>query len=412
MAEQHDDPRDDDGEPSPPRPRRGPARDATPVAEDIDRGAIGPVGGSHAMVMRGGAFAAVAAVILVFFVTQSGGGRNEARTAAERRAAEKPVKTVVDYNAVAAKPPPRLAQAASDPGAPVLNEGTDMAPGPGGQLVPAIGTGGAAPSAPKKSPEETLADTARRSPLMAFGASHAGSLADQAGGAGELGSPAGTEPASHDSAGDKAPSELQRLTRAEAIRQSRARMIGDRDYLITAGTIIPCVLQTAMHSGQPGYTTCLVPRDVYSDNGRVILLEKGTKVLGEYQGGLNQGQGRLFVLWTRAITPEGVSIDLGSPGSDALGRAGFAGAVDTFFWARFGSALLLSLIDDGMQVAGSALQNRGTYSTQVPGQTAGIALQNSVNIRPVLRKNQGEEVGIFVAQDFDFGDVYTLELKR
>ncbi|MDE8420557.1 type IV secretion protein, partial [Klebsiella pneumoniae] len=80
--------------------------------------------------------------------------------------------------------------------------------------------------------------------------------------------------------------------------------------------------------------------DVYSENGRVVLLDKGTKVLGQYSGGIAQGQARLFVLWTRALTPRGVAIDLGSPAADSLGRAGLPGGVDTQFWARFGVGLV------------------------------------------------------------------------
>jgi type IV secretion system protein VirB10 len=30
----------------------------------------------------------------------------------------------------------------------------------------------------------------------------------------------------------------------------------------------------------------------------VVLLDKGTKVLGQYSGGITQGQARMFVLWT------------------------------------------------------------------------------------------------------------------
>src|SRR3546814_7186939 len=70
-------------------------------------------------------------------------------------------------------------------------------------------------------------------------------------------------------------------------------MLPNRNFLITAGTLIPCILQTAINSGQPGYTSCLIPRDVYSENGRVVLMEKGTRVLGEYRGGIQQGQNRL-----------------------------------------------------------------------------------------------------------------------
>ena len=116
-----------------------------------------------------------------------------------------------------------------------------------------------------------------------------------------------------------------------------------------------------------------------------------------------------------SVTPQGVRIDLASPGSDALGRAGIAGSVDTFFWARFGSALLLSLVDDAAYIAGQSVSggnNNFNNTTRTPSEGASIALQNSINIRPVLKKNHGEEVGIFVAKDFNFADVYNLELRR
>jgi type IV secretion system protein VirB10 len=398
------------------RPRRvRPNRDATPEAGDLDRGAIGSVASSNrSNIMRGGAFAAVAAVIGIFAITQTSGPKTRELTEAEKQAAATPAKAVVEY--VAPKAGPTLATAAADPNAPQITPGQPaMVPGPNGQLVPAIQPGGPPPpgagGARGPSPAQVMADAARRSPIMAFGDGRGGGqgsvqpVSAQGNPGLATSGAAGTDDANQ-------PTELDRLRRQSSIGESRASMIGNRNYLVTAGTLIPCVLQTALNSAQPGYTTCLIPKDIYSENGRVILMEKGTKVVGEYRGGLQQGQNRLFVLWTRAVTPRGVAIDLASPGSDALGRAGFAGGVDTFFWARFGGALLLSLIDDGAQVAGQALQNQGTNTTQVPSQTAGVALQNTINIRPVLKKNQGEEVGIFVAKDFNFADVYDLHLKR
>ena len=34
------------------------------------------------------------------------------------------------------------------------------------------------------------------------------------------------------------------------------------------------------------------------------------------------------------------------------------------------------------------------------------ALKNTINIPPTLYKNQGEQVGIYIARDLDFSDVY------
>jgi type IV secretion system protein VirB10 len=203
--------------------------------------------------------------------------------------------------------------------------------------------------------------------------------------------------------------DLDQLRRGSQIGRATARRLGDRNFLILAGATIPCVLQTALDSSTSGYATCLIGSDVYSDNGAVVLLDKGTRVLGEYRGGLRQGQRRIFVLWTRAVTPSGVAIDLGSPASDALGRGGFDGAVDTHFWDRFGAALLLSVVDDGAYaIAG---RNNRDATARLPSDAAGLAVQNSADIAPTLRKAQGSEVTILAAQDFDFSGVYGLKAR-
>ncbi|WP_421937315.1 type IV secretion system protein VirB10 [Phenylobacterium sp.] len=203
--------------------------------------------------------------------------------------------------------------------------------------------------------------------------------------------------------------ELDQLRRGSRIGQATARQLGDRNVLILAGTTLPCVLQTAVDSSTSGYVTCIIPSDVYSDNGAVVLLDKGTRVLGEHRGGMRQGQRRIFVLWTRAVTPHGVAIDLASPASDALGQGGFDGAVDTRFWDRFGAALLLSVVDDGASaVAGG---DRRGATARLPSDAAALAVEGAQDIPPTLRKPQGAEVAILVAQDFDFSAVYALKAR-
>lgn len=200
--------------------------------------------------------------------------------------------------------------------------------------------------------------------------------------------------------------ELDRLRRRSTLDTTRARRLGDRNFLVLAGANLPCVLQTAMDTVTAGYVSCLLPRDVFSDNGAVVLMEKGTKVLGEYRSGMRQGQSWLFVLWTRAVTPAGVSVDLASPASDALGRAGFDGEVDSHFWDRFGGAVLLSIVDGGAAAVGA----RGE-AVLLPSEAAGFAVLGAGDIPPTLRKAQGAEVSIFVARDLDFSTVYGLRQR-
>ncbi len=298
---------------------------------------------------------------------------------------------------------PTLAGAATDPNAPIAL---------GEPIVPAIGVGPGpsqippptAQQARQPSQAEALREAARRSSLIAYGGERDGGSAGVR--YSDNGGPAyaGRQPS-------QPSTNLDTLRQASAIGQAQARPLPDRNFLITAGSFIPCVLQSAMDSSQPGYVSCIVPRNIYSDNGRVVLMEKGTKIVGEYQGGLNRGQYRLFVLWTRAVTPRGIAIDVASPATDALGRGGMDGRVDNFFWQRFGTALLFSLVEDAATVGSEAVGNSASNTTRVPSDAASTILQQNSQIKPVLRKNQGEDVGITVAQDFDFSTVYGLALK-
>ncbi|ODT20863.1 MAG: hypothetical protein ABS35_18940 [Kaistia sp. SCN 65-12] len=159
----------------------------------------------------------------------------------------------------------------------------------------------------------------------------------------------------------------------------------------------------------------------------MILLDAGTIVLGEYGGGggLKPGQERVGVIWSRAETPNSIAVNLASPASDSLGRAGMDGEVETYFWTRFGTAIMFSLIQDAMAIGRSVVSNvtqpqGGTnntyqtygYNTQAAGQQlAQTALQSSINIPPVLKKNQGERVSIFLRNDLDFSQVYRLSTR-
>ncbi|MET4690697.1 type IV secretion system protein VirB10 [Sinorhizobium fredii] len=206
---------------------------------------------------------------------------------------------------------------------------------------------------------------------------------------------------------------FNRLMRPTSLEGSRAGTLGNRNFVVAMGTSIPCVLETALASDQPGFASCLINRDVLSDNGRVVLMEKGTQVVGEYRGGLKRGQERLFVLWSRAKTPAGIIIALASPATDALGRVGMDGHVESHWWERFGSALLLSIVGDASSYVGRRLDESDVdaQDTTSAGQrAAAIAVEQSINISPTLNKHQGELVSIFVARDLDFSGVYSLRM--
>jgi type IV secretory pathway VirB10-like protein len=60
---------------------------------------------------------------------------------------------------------------------------------------------------------------------------------------------------------------------------------------------IDCTLETEIDSTLSGMTTCITATDTFSADGTVVLLERGTKLVGETRSEVRHGAPRIFVLW-------------------------------------------------------------------------------------------------------------------
>ncbi|WP_455465783.1 type IV secretion system protein VirB10 [Bartonella sp. B39] len=262
------------------------------------------------------------------------------------------------------------------------------------------------PKVNQSTSDKKLMEAAQRAPVLAFANTRqdkANTMADKSFSLNQS-----------ESKPDETVQHFNHLLKPTVLEGMRASTLGNRNYIIAMGTSMPCILETAISSDQQGFTSCIISRDILSDNGRVVLLEKGTQIVGEYRAGLKKGQNRLFVLWTRAKTPHGIIIALASPATDSLGRSGMDGDVDNHWLERIGSALLVSIVRDASSYAKGRLSqesDKNDTETVSAGQNiANILVENYANIPPTLNKNQGEMVNVFVARDLDFSNVYKLKV--
>lgn len=197
---------------------------------------------------------------------------------------------------------------------------------------------------------------------------------------------------------------------------AQAKLLPSRSLLLPKGALIDCTLLTAIDSSLPGLTTCLTATPTFGADGRVVLLERGTTLVGETRGEARRGGRRLFVLWSEARTPTGVVVELASPATDALGRAGLTGEVDRHFWERFGAATVLSILDGAIQSGVEASRSQGSSAIAVSPAASrdilGEALHDTADITPTIRVAQGTRLQIVVARDLDFRSVYELAFHR
>lgn len=184
---------------------------------------------------------------------------------------------------------------------------------------------------------------------------------------------------------------------------AQARPMTNPSTTVTEGTLIPAILETAINTDVPGYVRAVVSQDVRSFDGKRVLVPRSSRLIGQYQAGVQQGQRRAYVIWTRLIRPDGVSVNLASPAVGFDGTTGLEGDVNSHFFQRFGSGLLLSVVG-GL----GALATGGVGGVIVAGGAQGAAnsaVQAQGQISPTIRVRMGEPIRVFTARDLDFSTV-------
>ncbi len=177
-----------------------------------------------------------------------------------------------------------------------------------------------------------------------------------------------------------------------------------------SGSVIPAVLVTGINSQLPGEITAQVRQNVYNSlNPGEVVIPQGSKLIGVYDSGVQYGQSRVLVAWSRVIYPNGETVDLrGMSGVDGLGEAGFSQITDNHYMRIFGSAFLISLLGAAAELSqpqqSSALANPGAMQTgtgaiaQEMNSVGGDMLQKNLDIAPTLKIRPGYLFNVLVSK--------------
>jgi type IV secretion system protein VirB10 len=177
-------------------------------------------------------------------------------------------------------------------------------------------------------------------------------------------------------------------------------------YTLYEGTILEAVLTNRLQGDFTGPVNCQITTDVYSHNGRVLLIPKGSRVLGEARRVEQRDQERLAVLFHRLLMPDGYSVSLDETlGLDQAGAAALKDKVNRHYLSTFGTSAALGLLAGfSMYGTGGAFTSDGgdLYRQGVAsqlGRDATRILDHRLNRLPSVTIREGVRVKILLASD-------------
>ncbi|QKX01794.1 type VI secretion protein [Wolbachia endosymbiont of Cruorifilaria tuberocauda] len=137
---------------------------------------------------------------------------------------------------------------------------------------------------------------------------------------------------------------------------STATKIGKLGFMIAQGKIIDAVLETAIDSDLQGMLRAVISSDVYAETSDMVLIPRGSRLIGSYSFDSNMARVRININWSRIILPHGIDISISSLGTDELGRAGISGIVDS----KVASALFSSILLTGVSIGSAVIAQKAS----------------------------------------------------
>lgn len=136
----------------------------------------------------------------------------------------------------------------------------------------------------------------------------------------------------------------------------------DMSRVITPDKAITAVISVPIDTRNPVTAIAMVDRDVYGNNGRTVVIPRGSKLIGT--PGVSDT--RVGIAWKQLIRPDGTRFMLEASSGDAMGRGGVPGRVNERLLQRYGFSLIPNIVSAGLT---AALGGQSTDAVGVAGAT-------------------------------------------
>ncbi|MGH0004347.1 TrbI/VirB10 family protein [Pseudovibrio ascidiaceicola] len=183
----------------------------------------------------------------------------------------------------------------------------------------------------------------------------------------------------------------------------------DNSRIVTADRYITGIMETGINSqlADEGTVVIQVSRDVYGYHGANLLVPKGSRMICRYESAKKVGQSRIGFQCERVLMAESRAeiYQLKAKVGDAQGYGGMSGHVDNRWWEKYGTAVTTVAIGAGVESAVTmasayGLEGSDTIASALTGISENVGelsakfMEDTVNLRPVIRISQGTRVQI------------------
>jgi type IV secretory pathway VirB10-like protein len=195
----------------------------------------------------------------------------------------------------------------------------------------------------------------------------------------------------------------------------------DLSRILTMDKPIPAVLKVGIDARNASRAIATVERDMYGGDGRIVVLERGSTLIGTVGVVSESSTEKVAISWVRVQRPDGAVFRIEAISGDAIGRSGVLASIDNRWMARFGNAVLATVLESvtvGLANGNQTSTNTGGATingTTVGGTTAtsldGRALASQTftsGIAPLLKQYQQERLAIQVIRTVPAGTRITV----